>query len=94
VSRSPITATKNHDTLPTDPIFKLIAGRSPTDADLAGQPTLSRFENQVNIARGLAARKTVSIRPRPRGQGKSPVNGKSGEIDFVRHRRHDCLLAK
>src|SRR6516164_8872303 len=40
----------DHDTLRTDPVFKLIAERSPTDADLASQPTLSRFENQVNIA--------------------------------------------
>lgn len=40
----------DHDTLRTDPVFKLIAGRSPSDADLASQPTLSRFENQIDIA--------------------------------------------
>ena len=40
----------DHDTLRTDAVFKLIAERSPTDADLASQPTLSRFENQINIA--------------------------------------------
>jgi hypothetical protein len=40
----------DHDTLRADPAFKLIAERSPTDADLASQPTLSRFENQINIA--------------------------------------------
>ena len=39
----------DHDTLRTDPIFKLIAGRSPNDADLASQPTLSRFENAISI---------------------------------------------
>src|SRR5271170_2983365 len=39
----------DHDTLRTDPVFKLIAERSPSDADLASQPTLSRFENQINI---------------------------------------------
>ena len=39
----------DHDTLRSDPVFKLIAGRSPNDADLASQPTLSRFENQINI---------------------------------------------
>src|SRR4051812_13204404 len=39
----------DHDTLRTDPIFKLIADRSPTDADLASQPTLSRFENRIDI---------------------------------------------
>jgi hypothetical protein len=40
----------DHDTLRSDPIFKLVAGRSPTDQDLASQPTLSRFENAVTIA--------------------------------------------
>ena len=39
----------DHDTLRTDPIFKLIADRSPEDADLASQPTLSRFENAISI---------------------------------------------
>lgn len=39
----------DHDTLRTDPVFKLVAGRSPQDADLASQPTLSRFENQIDI---------------------------------------------
>jgi hypothetical protein len=39
----------DHDTLRTDPVFKLVADRSPQDADLASQPTLSRFENQINI---------------------------------------------
>jgi hypothetical protein len=39
----------DHDTLRTDPVFKLIANRSPDDANLASQPTLSRFENQIDI---------------------------------------------
>lgn len=39
----------DHDTLRTDPVFKLIAGRSPDGPDLASQPTLSRFENQIDI---------------------------------------------
>lgn len=39
----------DHDTLRTDPVFKLIAERPPHGADLASQPTLSRFENQINI---------------------------------------------
>jgi hypothetical protein len=39
----------DHDTLRTDPVFKLIAGRSPDDTDLASQPTLSRFENAISI---------------------------------------------
>ena len=42
----------DHDTLRSDPIFKIIAGRDPCDPnqDLASQPTLSRFENAVSIA--------------------------------------------
>lgn len=40
----------DHDTLRSDPIFKLVAGRAPEAADLASQPTLSRFENGVTAA--------------------------------------------
>lgn len=40
----------DHDTLRSDPVFKLLAGRLPEDSDLASQPTLSRFENAVTIA--------------------------------------------
>src|SRR5438034_8503004 len=40
----------DHDILRADPVFKLLADRSPTDADLASQPTLSRFENAIDIA--------------------------------------------
>jgi hypothetical protein len=39
----------DHDTLRHDPVFKLLAGRSPEDDDLASQPTLSRFENTISI---------------------------------------------
>lgn len=37
----------DHDTLRSDPVFKLLADRLPDDDDLASQPTLSRFENAV-----------------------------------------------
>jgi len=37
----------DHDVLRTDALFKLLADRSPTDDDLASQPTLSRFENSI-----------------------------------------------
>jgi Transposase DDE domain group 1 len=40
----------DHDTLRSDPVFKLIADRLPDDPDRASQPTLSRFENAVSIA--------------------------------------------
>ena len=39
----------DHDTLRSDPVFKLISGRKPNDDDLASQPTLSRFENAIDI---------------------------------------------
>jgi hypothetical protein len=39
----------DHDVLRTDPVFKLIAGRSPEAPSLASQPTLSRFENMIDI---------------------------------------------
>ena len=39
----------DHDTLRSDPVFKVIADRLPDDPDLSSQPTLSRFENAVSI---------------------------------------------
>src|SRR5260370_6276432 len=39
----------DHATLRSDPIFKLIADRLPSDPDLSSQPTLARFENAVSI---------------------------------------------
>ena len=36
------------DTLRSDPVHKLAVGRTPSDDDLASQPTLSRFENSVS----------------------------------------------
>jgi hypothetical protein len=40
----------DHDQLRYDPVFKLLTGRQPSDDELASQPTLSRFENAINIA--------------------------------------------
>jgi hypothetical protein len=40
----------DHDTLRTDPDFKLLADRFPADHDLASQPTLSRLENAISIS--------------------------------------------
>jgi len=39
----------DHDTLRHDPVFKLLADRTPDAAALASQPTLSRFENAIDI---------------------------------------------
>jgi hypothetical protein len=38
----------DHDRMREDPALKLAAGRLPDQEDLASQPTLSRFENQVS----------------------------------------------
>jgi hypothetical protein len=40
----------DHDVLRSDPIFRLLAGRSPQDEALASQPTLSRFENAIDAS--------------------------------------------
>jgi len=40
----------DHDTLRSEPVFKLIAGRRMDDDPLASQPTLCRFENSVTCA--------------------------------------------
>ena len=39
----------DHDALRHDPVFELVADRAPDGPDLASQPTLSRFENAINI---------------------------------------------
>ena len=40
----------DHDTLRSDPIFKLIADRATDEDDLASQPTISRVENRITPA--------------------------------------------
>lgn len=40
----------DHDSLRGDPVFKIVSGRAPNEEDLASQPTLSRFENVIDIA--------------------------------------------
>jgi hypothetical protein len=39
----------DHDSLRHDPVFKLVSGQAPRGDDLASQPTLSRFENAIDI---------------------------------------------
>ena len=39
----------DHDVLRSDPIFKLLCNRSIEADDLASQPTLSRFENAIDV---------------------------------------------
>ncbi len=43
------TDQNDHDVLRSDPIFKLLCDRSIAAADLASQPTLSRFENAIDV---------------------------------------------
>ena len=69
----------DHDTLRADPVFKLLADRSPEDDDLAGQPTLSRFENAISIP-------SLKRLCGPRGDGPAarpvarPVTGAPGGV--------------
>ena len=44
----------DHDSLRSDPIFKMIAEQSPEGDDLASQPTISRLENSVTAGNLLA----------------------------------------
>jgi hypothetical protein len=46
----------DHDTLRSDPVFKLVCDRSIHDDDLASQPTLSRFENAIDTGSLLKLR--------------------------------------
>jgi hypothetical protein len=62
----------DHDTLRTDHVSKLIADRSPDDADLASQPTLSRFENRIDIP-SLFRLRDVLIDPFIASFAQSPV---------------------
>lgn len=39
----------DHTVLRRDPVFQLVADLDPDDHDLASQPTLSRFENAIDI---------------------------------------------
>ncbi|HVT27861.1 MAG TPA: IS1380 family transposase [Lacipirellulaceae bacterium] len=39
----------DHDRLRSDPLFKIVCDRSIGDRDLASQPTLSRFENAIDV---------------------------------------------
>ena len=50
----------DHDVLRSDPIFKLLCDRSIADDDLASQPTLSRFENAIDVALVLPASRRVA----------------------------------
>jgi hypothetical protein len=55
----------DHDTLRSDPVFKLIADRYPKDGDLASQSTRSRFENASSI----------KLRPEPVPAAGHPLRG-------------------
>lgn len=46
----------DHDLLRSDPVFKLVCGRSIHADDLASQPTLSRFENAIGTRSFYALR--------------------------------------
>ncbi len=51
----------DHDTLRYDPVFPLVCDRVPDDgAQIASQPTLSRFENAVGIPSLIRLRELFS----------------------------------
>src|SRR5262249_19173273 len=62
----------NHDTLRADPVFKLVAGRSPEEDDLASQPTLSRFENAIFI-KSLKRLRDVFLREHQAARQQEPA---------------------
>jgi len=50
----------DHDTLRHDPVFQLVCDRLPEDkAELASQPTLSRFENGISVPALLRLRELL-----------------------------------
>jgi hypothetical protein len=49
----------DHDVLRSDPVFKLICNRSIHDEDLASQPTLSRFENAIDVGSFFSLREML-----------------------------------
>ena len=55
IVRSPLFAIiadcEDQDALRGDPVFQLIAGRSPEGDDLASQPMVSRFEHAIAVDR-------------------------------------------
>jgi hypothetical protein len=70
----------DHDTLRADPVFKLVADRSPEDDDLASQPTLSRFENAISIKSLTRVRKAASdphARSRKRTSSSAPLQSRA-----------------
>ncbi len=71
------------DTLRADPLLKLVCGRRPeSDADLASQPTMSRFENAVDrhACRALA-HALLGVYLRARARWSPPAHR-------ARHRQH------
>ena len=60
----------DHDVLRSDPVFKLVCDRSPSEGDLASQPTLSRFENAIDVQslfrlRDLLVDQFIQAHPEP-----------------------------
>ncbi len=72
------------DSLRSDPIFKLLLDRAPeTGADLASQPTMSRFENGVG-ARELYQMAEVFVEHFIRSYAEAPeCQGVGASWDFV-----------
>jgi len=93
------------DTLRSDPIFKLLLGRLPeTGADLASQPTMSRFENGVP-RRALYRLSEVFVEQFIRSYGEAPqvivldfddtadlAHGEQEQAQFNAHVGDSCFM--
>ena len=60
----------DHDVLRSDPIFKLFATVRSKDEDLASQPTLSRFENAIDVRSFRRCRTCCSTSSSPRSTSR------------------------
>lgn len=92
----------DHDTLRSDPLFKLTVGRAPfSEGSLASQPTLSRFENRpaeaelAALARAIVADFVEGRRAHPPEEivldldaTDDPTHGQQ-ELEFF-HGYYDC----
>jgi hypothetical protein len=69
-----ILADQNdHETLRTDPTFRLVADRSPEKDDLASQPTLYRFGTALSI-------QSLRHLPWPRDRLSAPAQGRRQQV--------------
>jgi hypothetical protein len=72
-SKTRKAAANDHDTLGTNPVFKLIANRSPNDVDQASQPTLSLMPPVLLVNLAPMRVQAVPSHEPARGDGSEAV---------------------